>query len=76
MDSPLICECCGKKNLWGLLADEYKYVCGLCVIVESPQKCEYTGHWRITADCVCGRTGAVNYDNDQYWCGGGPRCCP
>lgn len=76
MESPLNCECCGKKSIWWLLAEEYKYACGACVEEDQVKLCEYTGYWRITAECVCGRVGPVNYDNDQYWCGSGPRCCP
>lgn len=70
------CECCNEPNLWALLADEYEFACGVCVEDGQVEECQYTGQWRITAKCGCGKTGPVNYEDNRYYCGGSQYCIP
>lgn len=76
MSNDSLCECCNKPNMWSLFDEEYTYVCGVCVEAGLVVMCEDTGHWRITAECRCGKTGPVNYTDGQYFCGGSDRCIP
>lgn len=71
-----VCECCGKDNAWALINPEYSEVCGECESDQSNAVGFFEGKYRLMATCVCGKKGPVNFDKDQYYCGGSPGCCP
>ena len=70
------CECCKQPNAWTLIDPDYKYVCLPCVENGTLKVCISEGVYRRQATCGCGRIGAVNYDDDRYYCGSSPSCCP
>lgn len=71
-----LCEICEEPNGWVYLGPEYEFCCGVCIEENLGAECEYTGIYRRKANCNCGKVGAINYEDDRYYCGGSPGCVP
>lgn len=75
MTGPALCEVCGEHNLASVLHSDFEHVCYDCVEDGQALK-DVDGIYRKTATCGCGRVGAVNYEEDRYYCGGNQWCVP
>lgn len=55
---------------------DFKYVCLPCAESKHANIMFIDGHYRKYAKCGCGAYGPVNYEEDRYFCGKDPGCCP